>query len=461
MRYPRIPQNIAVKFRRGVALGMTAVMLLTGTPATSITSHATETTGTEVTTQEQTSGTEQATSEAVTTEAVTETASTEATTTETVSTEASTEAAVTEAVTTEVTTQEQASTEATTEEAKVSKKKSKTEETVEELNKQTNNSKYTGNVTSSYSWTDSSGTHFRWSVQKKGSGHQNAYCLRHGRHMGNEVSAAAANVGQMAGKYGFSMAILMRLVNDGKLPYTDAQYSIWANCNTGKYVSYTDYVWKLHPDNANRKAGTSVGYPKTVTPVSGNSTSAMCDKAKNEGTAQQITKKSCITANGDNTKVLSVNSAVIPLNSNAWTSLAKNESGLGSSVSVVGIYKNDGAWSAATNGSATLNGSANKLTVSYSTDDGAYGVPGNPMVVLVKVHAPNAGGGIEYLSWGTAEWDGQSELQSLAVGTYGKYLIAETGRHYNLSLLCAECANQFTLLSNFLIKFSSFCMSRQ
>ena len=168
MRYPRIPQNIAVKFRRGVALGMTAVMLLTGTPATSITSHATETTGTEVTTQEQTSGTEQATSEAVTTEAVTETASTEATTTETVSTEASTEAAVTEAVTTEVTTQEQASTEATTEEAKVSKKKSKTEETVEELSKQTNNSKYTGNVTSSYSWTDSSGTHFRWSVQKKG-----------------------------------------------------------------------------------------------------------------------------------------------------------------------------------------------------------------------------------------------------------------------------------------------------
>ena len=93
--------------------------------------------------------------------------------------------------------------------------------------------------------------------------------------------------------------------------------------------------------------------------------------------------------------------------------------------------------------------------------DGAYGVPGNPMVVLVKVHAPNAGGGIEYLSWGTAEWDGQSELQSLVVGTYGKYLIAGTGRHYNLSLLCAECANQFTLLSNFLIKFSSFCMSRQ
>ena len=423
MRYPRIPQNIAVKFRRGVALGMTAVMLLTGTPATSITSHATETTGTEVTTQEQTSGTEQATSEAVTTEAVTEIASTEATTTETVSTEASTEAAVTEAVTTEVTTQEQASTEATTEEAKVSKKKSKTEETVEELNKQTNNSKYTGNVTSSYSWTDSSGTHFRWSVQKKGSGHQNAYCLRHGRHMGNEVSAAAANVGQMAGKYGFSMAILMRLVNDGKLPYTDAQYSIWANCNTGKYVSYTDYVWKLHPDNANRKAGTSVGYPKTVTPVSNASQSDMCgeavQKATANGTVQQITKKSCITANGDNTKVLSVNSAVIPLNSNAWTSLAKNESGLGSSVSVVGIYKNDGAWSAATNGSATLNGSANKLTVSYSTDDGAYGVPGNPMVVLVKVHAPNAGGGIEYLSWGTAEWDGQSELQSLAVGTYG------------------------------------------
>lgn len=128
MKYPRIPHNIAVKFR----LGMTAVMLLTGTPATSMTSHATETTGTEVTTQEQTSGTEQATSEDVTTETVTETVSTEA----------------------------------TTEKAKVSKKKSKTEETVEELNKQTNNSKYTGNVTSSYSWTDSSGTHFRWSVHE-------------------------------------------------------------------------------------------------------------------------------------------------------------------------------------------------------------------------------------------------------------------------------------------------------
>lgn len=113
MRYPRISQNIAVKFRRGVALGMTAVMLLTGTPATSITSHATETTGTEVTTQEQTSEIGQAFTEAAA-------------------------------------------------------EKPKTEETVEELNKQTNNSKYTGNVTSSYSWTDSSGTHFRWSVQKEG-----------------------------------------------------------------------------------------------------------------------------------------------------------------------------------------------------------------------------------------------------------------------------------------------------
>ena len=419
MRYPRIPQNIAVKFRRGVALGMTAVMLLTGTPATSITTHATETDVTEVTTQEQTSGTEQATSEAVTTEAVTETASTEATTTEAVSTEASTEAAVTEAVTTEVTTQEQVSTEVTTEESKTSKKKSKTEETVEELNKQTNNSKYTGNVTSSYSWTDSSGTHFRWSVQKKGSGHQNAYCLRHGRHMGNEVSAAAANVGQMAGKYGFSMAILMRLVNDGKLPYTDAQYSIWSNCNTGKYVSYTDYVWKLHPDNANRKAGTSVGYPKTVTPVSGDK-ATMLKQAVDANNAQQI-KKKYITTNADKSVVLSVNNGVVPLNSTAWSSLAQNESGLGSSVSVMGIYKNVGGnWTNAAGASATLNSTGNELKVSYSTENGAYGVSGNPMVVLFKVHTPNAGGGIEYLSWGTAEWDGQSELQSLAVGTYGK-----------------------------------------
>lgn len=428
MRYPRIPQNIAVKFRRGVALGMTAVMLLTGTPATSITSHATETTGTEVTTQEQTSGTEQATSEAVTTEAVTETASTEATTTETVSTEASTEAAVTEAVTTEVTTQEQASTEATTEEAKVSKKKSKTEETVEELNKQTNNSKYTGNVTSSYSWTDSSGTHFRWSVQKKGSGHQNAYCLRHGRHMGNEVSAAAANVGQMAGKYGFSMAILMRLVNDGKLPYTDAQYSIWANCNTGKYVSYTDYVWKLHPDNANRKAGTSVGYPKTVTPVNNASNTQMCNeavtKATANGTVQQVDKKK-VTATADGTVAQSVSDYTISLNSTAWTSLAQNESGLGSSVSLVGMYKNDGGWvnvNGTPGNSASLNAKANHLKVSFTTGgvQGTYGTDAsNPMVVLIKVHTPNAGGGIEYLSWGTAEWDGQSELQSLAVGTYG------------------------------------------